>query len=217
MFYAQNMMPHNAYTANHNSSYIRVFHAVPNAPAVDVYANGTLIARNLSYRQFTEYQTVKAGTYQIEIYPAGRRDTPVLRTTVTLPDLSIFTIAAVGLLPNISLLPVNEPKLPLPQGMTMVRFSHLSPDAPNVDITLPDGTVLFSDVRFKETTQYIMVQPSTYHFQARVAGTDQVVLDVPNIRLAADKFYTVYAIGLAQGQPPLQVVIPLDGNSYLNP
>ena len=218
MFLAQNMTPHNAYMSqSRNTSYIRILHAVPNAPAVDVYANRVPIARNLRYREFTEYQPIKAGTYQIEIYPAGRTDNPVLRTTATLPDYSIFTIAAVGQLPNISLLPIAEPKIPFPQGMAMIRFSHLSPTAPNVDITLTDGTVLFSDVRFKETTGYIMVPPTTYNLQARVAGTDQVVLDVPNIKLLSDRFYTVYAVGLPGGQPPLQVLIPLDGNTYINP
>ena len=218
MFYTQNMMPNNPYMSqNRNSSYIRILHAVPNAPAVDIYANGTPLAKNLKYKEFTDYKAVKAGTWQIEIFPAGRTDAPVLKTSITLPDKNIFTVAAVGELPNISLLPIAEPKLALPQGMVMVRFSHLSPTAPNVDITLPDGTVLFSDVRFKETANYIMVPPSTYRLQARVAGTDQVVLDVPNINLIADRFYTVYAVGLPGGQPPLQVLIPLDGNTYINP
>lgn len=218
MFVPQERLDRNPYTSrNTNRSYIRVLHAVPNAPAVDVYANGIPIARNLGYRGFTEYQAVKPGTYNIEIYPAGRRDTPVLRTTATLPGQSIFTIAAVGQLPNISLLPIASPKTTVPPGMAMVRFSHLSPTAPNVDITLPDGTVIFSDVRFKETENYIPVPAGTYRLQARIAGTDQVVLDVPNINLGAGKYYTVYAVGLPGSQPPLQVLIPLDGPSYINP
>ncbi len=217
MFIAQNMMPYNAYMPQHNSAYVRLLHAVPNAPAVDVYANGMLIARNLNYREFTEYQAFRAGTYQIEVFPTGRRDNPVLRTTVTLPDLSIFTVAVVGELPNISLLPIAEPKLPIPQGMVMLRFSHLAPTAPNVDVILSNGTVLFSDVRFKETTPYIIVPPQTYHIRVRVSGTDHVVLDVPNIHLLPDRFYTIYAIGLVNGQPGLQVLIPLDGNTYINP
>ena len=63
----------------------------------------------------------------------------------------------------------------------------------------------------------LMFPPSTYRLQARIAGTDQVILDVPNINLTANRYYTVYAVGLPVGQPPLQVLIPLDGQSYLNP
>lgn len=209
MFFTQEML--------NNNSYIRILHAVPNAPALDVYANGTPIARNLSYRGFTEYMTLAAGTYNIEIYAAGRRDTPILRTSITLPGRSIFTIAAAGRSPNISLLPIAEPRAMMPPGMVMIRFSHLSPNTPGVDIALPDGTILFRDVRFGETTQYIPVVPSTYRLQIRTTGTNRVILDVPNINLAANRYYTVYAIGLQGGQPPLQVLIPLDGQSYINP
>jgi len=36
------------------TAYIRLFHASPDAPAVDVYANGTLIAKGLLYKQITQ-------------------------------------------------------------------------------------------------------------------------------------------------------------------
>ena len=39
----------NSYRAMQMNSYIRVFHASPNAPAVDVYANGNLIVKDLVY------------------------------------------------------------------------------------------------------------------------------------------------------------------------
>ena len=198
-------------------TYIRIFHAVPNAPAVDVYANGMPIARNLSYRGFTEYMNIAPGTYNIEIYPAGRRDAPVLRTTAVLPSRSIFTIAAVGQLPNISLLPILEPKGTIPSNMAMLRFSNLSPTAPNINVTLPDGRTLFRDVGFSETTDYIPVPPRVYRFHLRDSRTGQIILDVPNINLAPNKYYTIYAVGLPGGQPPLQVLIPLDGPTYLNP
>ncbi|MCX7773222.1 MAG: DUF4397 domain-containing protein [Clostridia bacterium] len=216
MFDDQNPMHRNA-PRNRDESYIRIFHASPNAPAVDVYANGMPLARNLRYRDFTLYQTVQPGTYRVEVYPAGRRDMPVLATMLTVPPRSIFTIAAIGMLPNISLLPIAEPKIAVPPGKFLLRFSHLSPTAPSVDLTLANGTVLFSNVRYTETTSYIPIPASTYHFQLRLAGTNQVVLEVPNIALAANRLYTIYAIGLPGGQPPLQVVIPLDGSSYITP
>ena len=35
---------------NINNASIRVFHAIPGAPAVDVYSNGTLLFENISYK-----------------------------------------------------------------------------------------------------------------------------------------------------------------------
>lgn len=215
MYYAD-QFTHNPYVAvNTEKSYIRLLHAIPNAPAVDVYANGSLIARNLQYREFTEYFSLPAGSYNIEIYSTGQTGTPIFKTTATFPGRTIFTVALIGLLSDISLLPIAEPQIMMTPGMTMLRVGHLSPAAPNLDVTLPDGTVLFSEVSYRETTDYKMVPPATYRLQARISGTDTVMLNVPNIRLQPNRYYTIYIIGLPNDQPPLQVLIPLDGQSYL--
>lgn len=196
-------------------SYIRLLHASPNAPAVDIYANGNSIARNLSYREFTEYFATPTGSYNIVVFPAGQTSNPVLNTNINIPGGSIFTVAAVGLLPNITLLPVEEPRMTIPPGRLMLRFAHLSPNAPNVDVVIQTGMVAFRNVAYQGITQYIPVNPGTYTFNLMVTGTDQRVLYVPNIRLESGRFYTIYAIGIAGGTPPLQVLIPLDGNTYI--
>ena len=200
-----------------DNSYVRVLHASPDAPPVDVYANGNIIARNLAYRGFTEYLTVPPGNYNIRVFPAGSTTNPVIDTNVNVPPRSIFTVAAVGRLAEIGLFPVQDPVMPIPPGRVMLRFVHLSPNAPNVDVVLPNGTPLFSNVGYRQITNYIPVNPGTYTIYVRVAGTNQNVLYVPNIRLSSNRFYTVYAVGLAGGNPPLQVLIPLDGNSYIRP
>ncbi|PKM51451.1 MAG: hypothetical protein CVV02_05805 [Firmicutes bacterium HGW-Firmicutes-7] len=196
-------------------SYIRILHAVPNAPAVDVYANDTMIARNLPYNKFTEYLQVPPGPYNIRIYPSGEKNDDVLDADLTIPSNTITTIAAIGLLPEIDLFPILDPEQDIEPGKVCIRFTHLSPNAPPVDITLPDGTILFDDVMYEEVTDYLCINPGRFTLQARVAGTDQVVLNVPNIRLKPNRFYTVYAVGLVGDRPPLQVLIPLDGNSYI--
>lgn len=197
------------------ASYIRLLHASPDAPAVDVYADGKLIARNLTYRNFTEYVEISPGKYNITVYPAGTQASPVINTSHDVPDRSILTVAAIGRLADIQLRAVPDTPMSIPPGETYLRFAHFSPNAPNVDITLPDGTVLFSDVAYTEVTDYKSINPGTYTLQARVAGTDNVVLTVPNQRLLPDKFYTAYAVGLVGESPPLQLLTPLDGNSYI--
>ena len=196
-------------------SYIRVLHASPDAPPVDIYVNNNLVASNLAYQGFTPYLSLFTGRYNIKVFAAGTRTNPVINTNVNIPPNSIFTVAAVGKLRDISLLPILEPRMRIPSGRLNVRFAHLSPDAPRVDVRLGDGTMLFSNVAFKEVTNYLLVNPGTYTFQVFLAGTNERVLHVPNITLKANRFYTIYAVGLAAGNPPLQVLIPLDGNSYL--
>jgi hypothetical protein len=197
-------------------SYIRLLHAVPDAPAVDIYANDSIIARRLPYQGFTQYLKVRPGLYNIKIFPAGNKTDIVSETDIDIRPTTINTVAATGLLNDILLLKIDDPEIAIPPGAACIRFGHLSQEAPAVDITLPDGRIVFEDVSFEEVTDYICINPGTYVLQARVAGTNNVVLTVPNIKLTPDRFYSIYAVGLVEGEPSLQVLIPLDGNSYID-
>ncbi len=196
-----------------SDSYVRLLHASPDAPPVDVYANGDIIAKNLSFKQLTDYVAVKPGEYTIQIFPAGQKTTPVLNTKMNIPSQSSLTVAAIGKLANLQLLPIMEVYMPMvDKRSSYVRFAHLSPDAPAVDITLPDGTKLFSNVRFKQYTDYISVAPGNYTLQVRPTGSDAVVLTVPNVKVLPGSISTIYAVGLAGGNPPLDAIISADGD-----
>ncbi|MGE4214166.1 MAG: DUF4397 domain-containing protein [Anaerotignaceae bacterium] len=193
------------------TGYVRVIHTVPDAPNVDIYANDNIIVSNLAYGDYTNYLPVPEGNYEVTLYAAGTKDSPVLSDTLTVNKDSMLTVAAVGNLSEIEFLEImdaNEEKM---AGKSMVRFLHLSPNAPAVDITLPDGTVVFSDTSFEQITPYMDVAPMDYTLQVRVAGTEDIVLTVPNVTLDADKYYTVYAIGLAGETPELQALLIQDG------
>ena len=203
------------YRENQKASYLRLFHASPDAPPVDVYANGKPIALNLSFRNFTQYTPLSAGNYNIKIFPAGQKTSPVIDTQVIVPGNSVLTVAAAGRLADINLYFVPESINKMNPGKTYIRFAHLSPNAPSVDITLADGKKLFTDIEFKEFSKYIEVNPGNYTIEVKPTGTNKTVLTVPKIILKPNRFYTVYAVGLVGETPPLQVVIPLDGISYL--
>ena len=190
---------------------VRVMHAVPDAPNVDVYANNQMIVDNLAFGDYTDYLSVPEGTYEISLYVAGTKNSPVLSDTLTVNNNSISTVAAVGNLSNIEFLAITDANEAKTSGKSMIRFLHLSPNAPAVDITLPDGTVIFSDTSFLQITPYIDVMPMDYTLQVRVAGTEDIVLTVPNVILDADKYYTVYAIGLVGENPELQALLIQDG------
>lgn len=197
------------------NSFIRILHASPNAPGVDVYVNNVLTARDVTYKEFTQYIPLAGGLYNIKAYPTGTKVNPVIDTNVNIPPSSIFTIAVTGMLADIALTLVQEPPIQRLPSETFIRIAHLSPNTPNVDITLPSGTKLFSDVEYKEVTDYIPIRPGVYELQARQMGTNNIILTVPNTNLRSGNIYTVYIVGLENGNPTLQVLIPLDGSTYL--
>ncbi len=196
-------------------SYIRVFHAAPDTPAVDVYANDNRIASNIRFKAFTNYMKMPPGKYTIKVFRKGTKNNPLMNMEIAIFEKKIYTLPIIGMLPNITLKVIEEPIEPLRRGKAKVRFSHLSPGAPAVDITLPNGNIIFKNVSYGEVSKYNEISPGVYNFEVRIAGTDKKVLLLPNTRFGPNKFYTIYAVGLVSGSPKLQAVMPLDGNTYL--
>jgi hypothetical protein len=196
-------------------SYVRILHASPDAPPVDIYVNGNMIAQNLPYKQFTGYMTVNPGRYNIQVFPTGQTMNPVVNVNVAVPPGSAYTVAAVGRVADIGLLPIPEKYLPVmpmhAANNANVRFIHLSPNAPAVDIMLPNGTILFQNVAFKTYTDYISVQPGEYTLLVKPNGSNQTVLTVPNVYLMPGETYSIYAVGLAGETPPLEALLTTDG------
>lgn len=198
-----------------STSYIRLLHASPNAPAVDIYANDTLLTDFLSFGEFTPYIPISPGKYKIEIYPAKNGDEPVLTTELDIDKKKILTIAVIGVAPDLETFVIPDEKEELELDRTGFRAVHLSPDAPSVDIQQPDNNMLFENVSYKDITEYKQIIPMTYTLQLVPTGTEDIALYVPNIRLLPNRFYSAYIVGLIGDEPYLQMLIPLDGNSYI--
>lgn len=198
-----------------STSFIRILHASPNTPMVDVYINNHPTFKNIDYKKFTDYISVPTGTYNIKVFPVGSKTKPIIDTNLFIPGGIIYTITVTGSLPNISLFPILDVRRPLIQDKTFIRFIHLSPNTSNLDITTPDGKTLFRDINYKKVTKYIPVNPGKYTIEARISSSGEKVLSVPNINLKPNRFYSIYAVGYADKAPSLQLLIPLDGNTYL--
>ena len=193
-----------------NSSLVRVFHAAPQAPNVDVYVNDQMVFSNLAFGDFTRYVYLVEGEYNVSVYLAGQKDKPVINQMVDVPSQQIFTIAATGNLDNLGLLVIPDKVSKSPsQNYSSVRVIHLSPNAPGVDI-LVDGDTLFEDISFGEGTDYVDLNPGTYNVNV-VLNTDKSVVLPLKVTLNPDKIYTIYIIG---NPPTLQAVQVVDGNTY---
>jgi hypothetical protein len=151
------------------------------------------------------------------MFPTEEKINSLLAANISVPAGSILTAAAVGDAPNLGVLTVSDRMMPIPPDKTYIRFVHLSPNAAGVDAAFADGTKLFSGAEFKEVTNYRAADPGVYTLQVNAAGTNKIILNVPNVDIKPGRFYTAYAVGLAGGSPTLQLLIALDGNSYISP
>lgn len=193
-----------------NNSLVRVFHAAPQAPAVDIYTNGILTFSNVSYKDFTKYNYLLSGTHTIDLYVTGTTETPVLSQILQIPTEEMFTLSITGNLDNLSILPIQESIDEEPSNeYSVVRVAHLSPDAPAVDITI-NGDVLFTDIEFREVSDYVDVNVGSYNISVVDSSNGDIALQL-SVQLNADRIYTIYIIG---DPPNLGAIQSVDGNTY---
>lgn len=189
---------------------VRVIHASPDAPAVDVWADGKAAFTNAPFKGITPYAALSAGAHQFQVVPTGKTSPAVISATLTLAADKDYSVAAVGKLANIGPLVLEDNNAAPAAGKAHVRFVHASPDAPAVDIAVKGGPVLFSNVAFKAVGAYTPVNPGTYDLEVRPAGKTDVVLSIPGVKLEDGGVYTAWAMGLASGDPKLAAVLSVD-------
>jgi hypothetical protein len=181
-----------------------VVHASPDAPNVDVRINNAVALTNVAYPTNSPYTAVDAGNANFKISPAGTT-TYVIDATVPLEANKYYSVFAIDSVSKIKAAVVMDNLTTPATGKSHVRFFHFSPNAPAVDIAVTDGPVVFSNRRFNDqaTTaslaNFTPLDAGTYNLEVRLAGTNTVVLPLPNITLTAGKIYTVFAKGFVGG------------------
>ncbi len=197
--------------AQENMARVRVVHASPDAPAVDVWVDGNVAFSNAPFTGITGYASLEPAGYNVQVVPTGETEPVVIDANLDLTANTDYTVVAVGALENIEPLVLVDDNSRPAEGKAHVRFVHASPDAPAVDIAVAGGgPVLFSNVAFKAVGSYLPVDAATYDLEVRIAGTEDVALSVPDLTLDEGTVYTVFAMGLAGGEPALQAVPAVD-------
>lgn len=174
---------------------VLVIHASPDAPGVDLLVDD--VKQNtsaLTYPQNTGYLKVNAGARNFKVNVAGTTTT-VINANVTLEQDKSYSVFAIDSVSKISAVVVADDLSTPASGKAHVRFIHLSPNAPAVDIAVDGGAVVFPNTSFKVGTAFTPLDAGTYDLEVRVAGTQTVALDLDPINLEAGKIYTVFAKG----------------------
>ena len=186
------------------TSSVMVVHASPDAPEVDVRINNNVALSNVAYPDNSSYTELSSGSTNIKVSPAGTTKY-VIDATVNLEANKNYSVFAIDSVSNIKAAVVTDDLTAPASGKSHVRFFHFSPDAPAVDIAVTGGPVLFSNRQFNDQStnasyaNFTPVDAGTYNLEVRAAGTNTVVLSLPNVTLPSGKIITVFAKGFLSG------------------
>lgn len=179
---------------------VLVTHASPNAPGVDLLVDGSKQnSAALTFPNNTGYLKVESGTRNIKVNVTGT-STTVIEANLDLAKDQSYSVFAVDSVSKISAVVLADDLTAPAAGKAHVRFVHLSPNAPAVDVAVAGGgAVVFGNKAFKEYTAFTPLDAGSYNLEVRVAGTQTVALTLPTITLESGKIYTVFAKGFLGG------------------
>lgn len=208
--------------AQASNARIRVVHASPDAPAVDITVNGAKVLENLPFREYSEYISVPAGAYTFGINVTGT-STTVATLPATLAAGTDYTAIAVGYAlggtPGFDVLVLTDDNtLPANNGVK-IRVVHGAPAAPGVDVyvttpfeTLEGKTAALTNVPFKAASGYLTVPVGNYQARVAVAGTKTVAIDSHRLVTWNNMIRTVIAVDAKGGGAPFDFIILPDRN-----
>jgi hypothetical protein len=192
-----------------NEAQVRVVHASPDAPNVDVWVDGATVLTDVPFTAVSDYLSLPAGDHNIQVTATGSTD-PVIDADVTLDVGTAYTVAATGMLADIGATVLVDDRTPV-DGQSKLRVFHASPSAPDfVDVAVTDGPILVEGLAYPEATAYLTVDAGTYPLKIRAAGETDAALTL-DATLEAGMNYT--AIAMDGGDAGVQVIVAIDSHT----
>jgi hypothetical protein len=189
------------------TSNVRVLHASPDAPAVDVAIDGEVVLSDVEFQQGTGYLSVPAGSREISILAGGEE---VLSETFAVDENAFYSIIAQGNVASLELEALNDSER-RSNGTIDVTVVHASPTAGNVDVnvTAPDAmlpmTPTLTDVPFGVNATLEEIAAGDYQVRIAPAGGSTVVYDSGTLPVGAD--VTVVAVNSTKGVSPVSLLV----------
>lgn len=152
--------------ANPDSSaaQVRFLNAVVDDGApLRVLSGNRLLSSSLSSGALSEYFIVAAGFRTFSFYDAQHNWMLLFRSTIPLAAGDVVTLAVIRSGGGLDVVRVDD----RPCGVrgsdrSCMRCVNLIHNSPGLDLILTDGRVVFTDMRFKEVTNYRRARPGRY-------------------------------------------------------
>src|SRR5215208_3442181 len=182
---------------------VRLVHAAPGAPPVDVYLNDSQIGQNLELGTATEYVMVPSGAGRgVRVTATGTAiEEAVVDTSLDFDPGQAYEILVTGGGDDLEATITGTDLRPLAQGQARLRVINASPDAGAFDVGIAgDEENLFEGVDFRDATDYVVLDAGDYSFEVRPGGEDMTVALQSNATLEEGVTYDLIALGRADNQ-----------------
>ena len=201
------------------SSYVRVLHASPDAPAVDVLVNGNAALTGVEFQQGSGYLKLTEGENTVALRVSGS-DTIALEQTLTLAANGYYSVIAQDEVASLELEVLDDTER-RSNGSNDVTVVHASPAAGDVDLyvtaagaDLPN-TPNLNNVAFDVNATLSDIQAGDYQVRATAASGGDVVYNSGTLAIASD--VTAVAVNSTKGASPVSLLVWADAETAVTP
>ena len=181
-----------------NLALVSFYHCAPNVHDLDIIVDGQTKVNNapVKYGDYSDYLAFYTGQRDFEFVKDNHNDV-LVDTTLTLLANKTYSVFLANPLDSVQAVVLLDSAKTPDEGKAMIRFVHLSPDSPVLDIFI--GTEkAFTELNYKTGTYFREMNAGKKTLQFKTNnGTNDILLTVPNVELKAGEYYTVVLQGFA--------------------
>ena len=202
-----------------NESYLRLFHIACFTPSIDVYIDSKKYYKDILYEDFTKYLLFSQGEHTVTL-TLHDDNTPIYERPISLSPYKIYTLIFLTDPKHndkTGLYLIEDVQRSIPTGHCMGRIGHFNYMTSLLDFRFIDSAKkdTYKKASCYELTPYFPLPINTYTLNTTVNLTQKNFLSLKNLELKLDRFYTFYIIGNEKKETPPQILLSIDGNSYL--
>src|ERR1700733_5132176 len=156
---------------------VRIIHATPDTPGLDIYQGPNALAFNLDFGAVTSYIPLTPGTYTINADTAGSKQV-LSSAKATFAASTQYTVLLGNSTANLQQLTLTDQNQPAPAGQIALRFISQATRVGPTDVYLvPAGQKLtaiiplVSNLSFGGNTGYLNIPTGTYSLVMLPTGT----------------------------------------------
>lgn len=130
---------------------LRLVHASPDAPALDIYVDGQRLITAMRFTDATSYVSPPASNHSVQVFATttGSAATALVATTVDFQDGVAYTIVVADRLARLGAVVLTDNLATIVGAQSYIRVIHASPDAPAVaDVAVAGGPVAYRNPPF---------------------------------------------------------------------
>ncbi len=174
-------------------AFLRLVHAAPDTPNVDVYVELLSVAVDLGFTRFTDQSGIVAGNYNLRIVPAGAsvESEPLYQTPISIQGGQSLLFILTGTNDALNLITFDETTPPLRSTESRIHVLHAIPRGPDFTVQ-QDNTDITGIISFGGRSEPLIL-PSGQTNLALQSGTTRL-LDYP-ISLNGRSQYTLIVAG----------------------